>query len=67
MKDTAIFAGGCFWGMGEPFDSQAGILKVGFGFSGGPVPKPTYPQGTTGTTGHTQTGENTFDPQGHPY
>ncbi len=63
MKDTAIFAGGCFWCMVKPFDSQPGILKVVSGFTGGHVPNPTYQQVTTGTTGHTEAVEITFDPE----
>ena len=42
MKDTAIFAGGCFWCMVKPFDSLPGILSVVSGFTGGHVPHPTY-------------------------
>ena len=60
MKDTAIFAGGCFWCMVKPFDSQPGILKVVSGFTGGHVPNPTYHQVTTGTTGHTEAVEINF-------
>lgn len=63
MKDTAIFAGGCFWCMVKPFDSLPGILKVVSGFTGGHVPNPTYQQVTTGTTGHTEAVEITFDPE----
>ncbi|WP_430617513.1 peptide methionine sulfoxide reductase MsrA [Enterococcus sp. AZ188] len=63
MNDTAIFAGGCFWCMVKPFDSQPGILKVVSGFTGGHVPNPTYQQVTTGTTGHTEAVEITFDPE----
>ena len=63
MKDTAIFAGGCFWCMVKPFDSLPGILKVVSGFNGGHVPNPTYQHVTTGTTGHTEAVEITFDPE----
>jgi len=49
--------------MVKPFDSQPGILKVVSGFTGGHVPNPTYQQGTTGTTGHTEAVEITFDPE----
>ena len=63
MKDTAIFAGGCFWCMVKPFDSLPGILSVVSGFTGGHVPQPTYQEVTTGTTGHTEAVEITFDPE----
>ena len=63
MKDTAIFAGGCFWCMVNPFDSLPGILSVVSGFTGGHVPHPTYQEVTTGTTGHTEAVEITFDPE----
>lgn len=63
MKDTAIFAGGCFWCMVKPFDSLLGILSVVSGFTGGHVPHPTYQEVTTGTTGHTEAVEITFDPE----
>lgn len=63
MNDTAIFAGGCFWCMVKPFDSLPGILSVVSGFTGGHVPHPTYQEVTTGTTGHTEAVEITFDPE----
>ena len=63
MKETAIFAGGCFWCMVKPFDSLPGILSVVSGFTGGHVPHPTYQEVTTGTTGHTEAVEITFDPE----
>ena len=49
--------------MVKPFDSLPGILKVVSGFTGGHVPNPTYQQVTTGTTGHTEAVEITFDPE----
>lgn len=60
--DTAIFAGGCFWCMVEPFDSLPGIEKVVSGYTGGHVKSPTYEQVSTGETGHTEAVEITFDP-----
>lgn len=59
---TAIFAGGCFWCMVKPFDTQPGIISVVSGYTGGHVVNPTYEQVTTGTTGHTEAVEITFDP-----
>lgn len=60
--ETAIFAGGCFWCMVEPFDSQPGIISVVSGFTGGHTVDPTYEQVKTHTTGHTEAVKITFDP-----
>ena len=60
-KDTAIFAGGCFWCMVEPFDQQPGIESVISGYTGGHVANPTYEQVCSHTTGHTEAVEITFD------
>lgn len=51
--ETAIFAGGCFWCMVQPFDSLDGIEKVRSGYTGGHVENPTYEQVSSHTTGHT--------------
>lgn len=61
--DTAIFAGGCFWCMVEPFDNHPGIEKVESGYTGGHVANPTYEQVKAGTTGHTEAVKITFEPQ----
>lgn len=58
----AIFAGGCFWCMVEPFDSLPGIEAVVSGYTGGHVENPTYRQVVSGTTGHTEAVEITYDP-----
>lgn len=65
--ETAIFAGGCFWCMVQPFDTLPGIKKVVSGYTGGHVPHPTYEQVCTGKTGHTEAVEITFDRQVFPY
>ena len=65
--DTAIFAGGCFWCMVRPFDSLPGIKKVVSGYTGGHVANPTYEKVCSGTTGHTEAVEITFDPEIMPY
>ena len=62
MEETAIFAGGCFWCMVEPFETQPGILNVVSGYTGGHVANPTYEQVKSHTTGHTEAVEITFDP-----
>lgn len=58
----AVFAGGCFWCMVEPFDSQEGIEAVVSGFTGGHVENPTYNEVVRGGTGHTEAVEITYDP-----
>lgn len=40
--ERAIFAGGCFWCMVQPFEEQPGILSVRSGYTGGHVPNPSY-------------------------
>ncbi|MCB5952707.1 peptide-methionine (S)-S-oxide reductase MsrA [Enterococcus sp. BWT-B8] len=60
--EKAIFAGGCFWCMVHPFDEQPGVISVISGYTGGDVENPTYSQVTTGTTGHTEAVEITFNP-----
>lgn len=63
MQETAIFAGGCFWCMVEPFETMPGILNVLSGYTGGHVPNPTYEQVCSHTTGHTEAVQVTFDPE----
>lgn len=60
--ETAIFAGGCFWCMVQPFDTYPGIIKVESGYTGGHVPNPSYQQVKSGTTGHTEAVRISFDP-----
>jgi peptide-methionine (S)-S-oxide reductase len=61
-RDTAIFAGGCFWSMEAAFEGQPGVLAAVSGYSGGHTANPTYDEVTTETTGHRETVEVTFDP-----
>lgn len=60
--DTAVFAGGCFWCTEAVFSDLKGVGRVLPGYSGGPVPNPTYEQVCTGRTGHAESVEITFDP-----
>ncbi|WP_277677966.1 peptide-methionine (R)-S-oxide reductase MsrB [Gracilibacillus dipsosauri] len=66
-KERAIFAGGCFWCMVEPFDQQPGIIQVESGYTGGDKPNPTYEEVCSNTTGHREAVEITFDPTIFPY
>lgn len=61
-RDTAIFAGGCFWCMEEAYEQIDGVLEVRSGYIGGTVPNPTYRQVTRGRTGHYEAIEVLFDP-----
>ncbi len=52
--EKALFAGGCFWCMVQPFETMNGIEKVISGYTGGHVPHPTYEQVKAQETGHTE-------------
>jgi peptide methionine sulfoxide reductase msrA/msrB len=60
--ELATFAGGCFWCMVKPFDRQPGVIRVVSGYTGGHVENPTYEQVCSGTTGHVEAVQITFDP-----
>lgn len=60
-KERAIFAGGCFWCMVEPFDQRPGVISVLSGYTGGHVDNPTYDQVSGHYTGHTEAVEIIFD------
>ena len=63
----ATFAGGCFWSMQKAFDGVPGVLEVTAGYAGGTTVDPTYEDVGTGTTGHAESVEVTFDPARIPY
>ena len=58
----AIFAGGCFWCMEQPFDTLPGVLSTTSGYTGGRERNPTYEQVSSGTTGHAESVEIEYDP-----
>jgi peptide-methionine (S)-S-oxide reductase len=60
-KETAIFAGGCFWCIEADFEKLAGVLSVDSGYAGGNTINPTYDQVSAGTTGHIEVVEVTYD------
>ena len=61
-KEIATLAGGCFWCLEAAYDQLKGVEKVESGYTGGSVHNPTYQQVCTGTTGHAEVVQITFDP-----
>ncbi len=61
-KETAVFAGGCFWGVQSVFQRVKGVLSTKAGYSGGAAKTATYKQVITETTGHAESVEVTYDP-----
>ena len=59
---TAVFAGGCFWGTQSVFERVKGVRKTVVGYAGGSAKTATYDQVTTETTGHAESVEVTYDP-----
>jgi len=62
-KQVATLAGGCFWCLEAVFGELKGIDKVVSGYSGGTVANPSYNEVLTGTTGHAEAVQLTFDPR----
>jgi peptide methionine sulfoxide reductase msrA/msrB len=60
--EKATFAGGCFWCMEPPFENLEGVIKVIPGYSGGSKENPTYDEVSSGSTGHVEAVQITFDP-----
>ena len=61
--EKATFAGGCFWCMEHPFDEIEGVKDVISGYTGGHLKNPSYEDVVTGTSGHLEAVQITFDPE----
>jgi peptide-methionine (S)-S-oxide reductase len=61
-KETAVFAGGCFWGTQAVFERVKGVIKTTVGYAGGSAATATYDRVITETTGHAESAEVFYDP-----
>jgi peptide-methionine (S)-S-oxide reductase len=62
VLEKATFAGGCFWCMEPVFDKLEGVKSVVSGYTGGRKENPTYEEVSSGSTGHAESIEITYDP-----
>lgn len=60
--EVVTLGGGCFWCLETVYDRLKGVEDVVSGYAGGHVPSPSYQQVCTGTTGHAEVVQITFDP-----
>jgi peptide-methionine (S)-S-oxide reductase len=61
-KQTAVVAGGCFWGIQAVFQHVKGVITATSGYSGGTVKNPDYETVSSGSTGHAESVEIAYDP-----
>ncbi|MDB6162688.1 MAG: methionine sulfoxide reductase [Xanthomonadaceae bacterium] len=61
-EQTAVFAGGCFWGVEAVFDHVRGVKQAISGYSGGNASTAEYESVSTGTTGHAESVKVVYDP-----
>lgn len=60
--DTAVFAGGCFWGIEGVFEHIKGVTSATSGYAGGTTRSPSYEDVSSGGTGHAESVEVVYDP-----
>ena len=63
VMETITLGGGCFWCLEAIFRELRGVEKIISGYSGGSLPNPSYEEVSTGTTGHAEVVQITFDPR----
>ncbi len=61
-RETAVFAGGCFWGIEGVFEHVRGVESAVSGYTGGTTRSPSYAEISTGRTGHAEAVRVVFDP-----
>jgi peptide-methionine (S)-S-oxide reductase len=61
-RETLVIAGGCFWGVQAVFQHTKGVLSATSGYAGGTVKSPSYELVSSGTTGHAESVQVTYDP-----
>lgn len=61
-RETAIFAGGCFWGVEGVFSHVKGVISATSGYAGGTATTANYDRVSSGTTGHAESVRIVFDP-----
>src|ERR1700746_3229603 len=61
-QETAVVAGGCFWGIQAVFEHVKGVIRATSGYSGGAANTATYEKVCSGRTGHAEAVEVVFDP-----
>jgi peptide-methionine (S)-S-oxide reductase len=61
-KETAVVAGGCFWGIQAVFQHVKGVISATSGYSGGTLKNPDYETVSSGSTGHAESVQIVYDP-----
>jgi peptide-methionine (S)-S-oxide reductase len=62
-REVATLGGGCFWCLEAVYEQLIGVTSVASGYAGGTVPRPTYEEVCSGSTGHAEVVQITFDPE----